>query len=149
LDTLSDATLMHMKADDPGLETFLKNAYGYVIFPAVGKGGLIVGGAYGRGQIYEQGNLIGYSDITQATIGAQVGGQEFSEIIAFENKPALDKFVTTKYELSASASAVILKSGAAANAKYTDGIVIFTQVKGGAMLEAAVGGQRFNFAPLR
>lgn len=149
LDTMVVATLDRMKAADPGLDTFLKNAYGYVVFPAVGKGGLIVGGAYGRGQVYEQGKFIGYSDITQATIGAQVGGQEFSEIIAFESKAALDKFVTTKYELSASASAVILKSGAAAAAKYTDGVVVFTQVKGGAMLEAAVGGQRFNFAPPR
>jgi lipid-binding SYLF domain-containing protein len=149
LEKNADATLADMKADDPSFERFLNNAYGYVVFPTVGKGGLVVGGAYGRGAVYEQGRQIGWADITQGTFGLQAGGQSFSEVICFENKAALDRFVTQKYELTAQASAVALKSGAAANAKYTDGVAVFTHVKGGLMAEAAIGGQRFSFSPLR
>lgn len=143
------ATVDQMNIDDPTLKDFLAKSYGHVVFPSVGKGGLIVGGAYGRGEVYEQGKLIGYADITQATIGLQAGGQTFAEVIAFENKAALDRFINNKYEVAANASAVALKSGAAASAKYTDGVAIFTYVKGGLMAEASVGGQRFNYSPLR
>jgi lipid-binding SYLF domain-containing protein len=149
LDANVQATLTSMKADDPSFDKFLGNAYGYVVFPSVGKGGLIVGGAYGRGQVYEEGRMIGYADITQATLGLQAGGQSFAEVIVFENKAALDKFVQNRYEPSASASAVALKSGAAAAAKYTDGVALFTYVKGGLMAEASLGGQRFTFTPVR
>lgn len=144
-----NASIDTMSVTDPSLKDFLAKSYGYVIFPSVGKGGLIVGGAYGRGEVYEQGKLIGYADISQATIGLQAGGQAFTEIIAFENKAALDRFINNKYEVAAQASAVALSAGAAANAKYTDGVAIFTHVKGGLMAEASVGGQRFNYAPLR
>lgn len=145
----SKAAIDGMQATDASFDDFLDKSYGYVVFPNVGKGGLIVGGAYGRGEVYEQGKLIGYADITQATLGLQAGGQAFSEVIVFENKAALDRFINNKYEVAAQASAVALSSGAAANAKYTDGVAIFTHVKGGLMAEASVGGQRFNFAPLR
>lgn len=144
-----DATLATMKAQDSTLGGFLDRSYGYVVFPSVGKGGLIVGGAWGRGQVFEQGKLIGFSEISQATVGLQAGGQEFAEVIAFENKAALDRFINKSFELAAQASAVALKSGAAATAKYTDGIAVFTHVKGGLMAEAAIGGQKFSFAPLR
>lgn len=143
------ATVDTMNVEDPSFKDFLNKAYGYVVFPSVGKGGAIVGGAYGRGEVYEQGKMIGYADISQATVGLQLGGQNFAEVIAFENKAALDRFVTNKYEVAANASAVALKSGAAATAKYTDGVALFTHVKGGLMAEAAIGGQRFNFSPLR
>lgn len=143
------ATVDQMNIDDATFKDFLNKSYGYVVFPSVGKGGLIVGGAYGRGEVYEQGKLIGYADITQATVGLQAGGQSFAEVIAFEDKAALDRFINNKYEVAAQASAVALKSGAAGAAKYTDGVVIFTHVKGGLMAEASIGGQRFNFSPIR
>jgi lipid-binding SYLF domain-containing protein len=142
-------TLADMRRDDPSFGTFLDNSYGYVVFPSVGKGGFIVGGAFGRGEVYEQRRMIGFADITQATVGLQAGGQAFSEVIVFENKAALDNFVSNRLEPAAQASAVALKSGAAANAKYTDGVAIFAHTKGGLMGEAAVGGQRFRYTPLR
>jgi len=145
----SKATLDQMNVDDPTMRNFLDKSYAYVVFPSVGKGGLVLGGAYGKGEVYEQGKMIGYADITQATVGLQAGGQNFAEVIAFENKAALDRFINNKYEVAAQASAVALKSGAAAAAKYTDGVVIFTHVKGGLMAEASIGGQKFTFAPLR
>lgn len=144
-----NATVDQMNLDDPTLKGFLDKTYAYVVFPSVGKGGLIVGGAYGKGEVYEQGKLIGYADITQATVGLQAGGQSFAEVIGFENKASLDRFINNKYEVAAQASAVALKSGAAGSAKYTDGVVIFTHVKGGLMAEASIGGQKFTFAPLR
>ena len=144
-----NATLASMKAEDPGLTKFLNDSYGYVVFPTVGKGAWVVGGAYGRGEVFEQGKMIGFADISQLTIGLQGGGQSFAEVIAFENKAALDTFINQKFELAAQASAVILKSGAAANAKYEKGVAVFAYVKGGAMLEASVGGQKFSFAPVR
>jgi lipid-binding SYLF domain-containing protein len=143
----ADAALAAMKADDPSFDDFLDRAYGHVVFPEVGKGGLIVGGAYGRGVVYEAGKMIGYADITQATVGLQAGGQTFAEVIAFENKAAVDRFVNRNYELAAQASAVALKSGAAASAKYTDGVAVFTYVRGGLMAEASIGGQQFRFVP--
>ncbi len=134
---------------DPGASKFINDSYGYVVFPTIGKGGLIVGGSYGHGEVYEAGKMIGYADMTQATIGLQAGGQEFCEVLAFENKAALDRFVNNRFQFAAQATAVALKSGAAANAKYTDGVAIFAHIKGGLMAEAAVGGQKFEFKPLR
>src|SRR5689334_4326183 len=86
----AQAARKRMEAVDPGMKTFLDKAHGYVVFPSVGKGGVGVGGAYGRGIVYEQGAMIGYSDLTQASIGFQLGGQTFAEILSFENKAALD-----------------------------------------------------------
>lgn len=143
------SSLTAMKAEDPSLDRFLNNAHGYVVFPSVGKGGFIVGGAYGKGEVYERGNMVGWADITQATVGLQAGGQAFTEVIAFENKAALDQFMENKLELAAQASAVALKSGASANAKYTNGVAIFTWTKGGLMAEASVGGQRFRYTPVK
>ena len=139
--------MTHIKALDPSIQTQIANAYGYAIFPSVGKGGLVVGGAYGRGEVYEQGKMVGWADLSQATIGAQLGGQSFSELILFENKAALDNFKNGKVKFSASASAVALKSGAAVDAKYTDGVLIFVEPIAGLMVEAAVGGQSFSFQP--
>jgi lipid-binding SYLF domain-containing protein len=147
LRTHVDNAMKQLDESDPSLRDFLNKAYGYVVFPTAGKGGLIVGGAYGHGIVYEQGQMIGYADISQATVGAQIGGQEFTEIIAFENKAALDRFKAGQLKFAANASAVILKSGAAASAKYTDGVAIFVQPKAGAMAEATVGGQSFSYLP--
>jgi lipid-binding SYLF domain-containing protein len=144
----AQSALSKITADAPNFNSILNDAYGYVIFPSVGKGGLGVGGAYGKGEVYEQGRLIGYADITQLTIGLQAGGQSFSEVILFQNKEALDRFTSKRYEPTAQASAVALTKGASANARYTDGVAVFTHAQGGLMGEASVGGQRFNFTPL-
>jgi len=144
----SSAALTHFKGQDAGLESLLSSAYAYAIFPSVGKGGLIVGGAYGRGEVYEQGRFIGYADISQASVGAQIGGQSFSELIVFQDAKALERFKYGKVKFSATASAVAIKSGAAATAKYSDGVVIFIDPKGGLMAEASVGGQEFSFKPV-
>lgn len=148
LSSKSDAALADLKNTDPSLDDFLDKAHGYAIFPSVGKGGLIVGGAHGRGMVYEQGTLVGYATVTQATIGAQAGGQSFSEVIVFENEAAFDRFTQGNFELAANASAVALKSGAAASAKYENGVAIFTKPEGGLMFEASVGGQKFNYEPM-
>ena len=143
----TDQTLRRLEGLDPGLQRRLNEAYGYVVFPTVGKGGAIVGGAYGKGEVYEQGRMVGWADISQATIGAQLGGQTFSEIILFENKQAMDNFKNNKLKLTANVSAVALKSGAADSAKYTDGVLVFVEPKAGLMVEASVGGQSFSFQP--
>jgi lipid-binding SYLF domain-containing protein len=134
-----------MVAKDAGLRDVIDKAYGHAVFPKIGKGGVIVGGAYGRGIVYEQGGMIGYADMTQASVGAQLGGQTYSEIIAFENKEALERFKQNRLALSANLSAVIVESGAAKAARYTDGVAVFVMPRAGAMAEASVGGQKFTF----
>ena len=144
----AESTLKAMEAADPTLRDFLQKSTGYAVFPNVGKGGLVVGGASGRGALYRtNGKMLGYARMEQATVGAQIGGQSFAEVIAFENEDALTRFTSNRLELTAQVSAVALKSGAAASAKYTNGVAVFTHVKGGLMAEAALGGQRFTFTP--
>jgi lipid-binding SYLF domain-containing protein len=126
----------------------LKTAYGYAIFPEVGKGGFIVGAAHGKGEVYEKGKLIGHAKMTQTTVGAQVGGQTFAEVILFKNKKALDRFRNSRFEGSAAATAIGGKKGAAAASKYKDGVAIMVLPLKGAMAEAAGGGQKFKFEPL-
>ena len=130
---------------DPLLKNVFEAAYGHVMLPNIGKGAVGVGGASGNGMVYEKGKIIGKAKMTQVTVGFQVGGQAYRELIFFENKAALDRFKENKVEFSAQASAVAAKKGASANAKYTDGIMIYTQQKGGLMYEASVGGQKFKF----
>jgi lipid-binding SYLF domain-containing protein len=120
-------------------------AYGYVIFPNVGKGGLGVGGASGNGAAYENGQLAGSAKLTQVSIGLQAGGQSYREVVFFENKESMDRFKDNRVELSAQVSAVAAASGASANAKYVEGVMVFTMQKGGLMYEASVGGQKFKF----
>jgi lipid-binding SYLF domain-containing protein len=141
----ADRAVEQMTAADPSLRDVIDHAYGNAVFPKVGKGGVIVGGAYGRGVVHEQGMMIGYADLTQASVGAQLGGQTYSEIIAFQTKEALDRFRQNKLEFSANVSAVIVKSGAAKAAKFNDGVAVFVQPRAGAMAEASVGGQKFTF----
>jgi lipid-binding SYLF domain-containing protein len=133
---------------DDSFDATLKKAYGYAIFPEVGKGGFIVGAAHGKGEVYEKGKLIGHVKMTQTTIGAQVGGQTFAEVILFKNKKALDRFKNSRFEGSAAATAIGGKSGAAAASKYKDGVAIMVLPLKGAMAEAAGGGQKFKFEPL-
>ncbi|WP_428937197.1 hypothetical protein [Fontivita pretiosa] len=141
----AQAALKQMKAADPSLQEFLDKAHAYAIFPSVGKGGLIAGGAYGRGVVYQNGQFIGYADITQATVGAQIGGQAFRELVVFQNTESLERFKTGKLAFSANASAVALDKGVAKAARYTDGVAVFVQPLGGLMAEASIGGQQFTF----
>lgn len=129
------------------MEKHFKNAYGYVIFPNVGKGAIGIGGAAGNGVAYEQDEEIGMAKLTQVSIGFQWGGQAYREVIFFENKAAMDDFKANKVELSAQASAVAATAGASADANYKEGVMVFTMQKGGLMYEASVGGQKFKFEP--
>lgn len=139
--------LEEMRAGDPSLGGFLEHSSGYVVFPHIGKGGWVFGGGYGRGIVYGQGRSIGYADITQASVGLQAGGQSFMEVLAFESAADAERFTTGQLSLTANASAVILKSGAAQSARYAEGVAVFVKPIGGAMLEASVGGQKFSFRP--
>lgn len=129
------------------MEKHFNEAYGYVIFPNVGKGAIGIGGAAGNGVAYEQGAEVGMAKLTQVSIGFQWGGQAYREIIFFENKAAMDNFKANNIELSAQASAVAVTLGASADADYKEGIMVFTMQKGGLMYEASVGGQKFKFEP--
>lgn len=134
-------------AKDSYLQTLFTNSYGYVIFPNVGKGAIGVGGAAGNGAVWEQGSLVGSAKMKQVSIGFQFGGQAYREVIFFENKEALDRFKADNFEFAAQASAVAVDKGASANARYNNGVMVFTQAKGGLMYEASIGGQKFDFDP--
>ncbi|HEY4965702.1 MAG TPA: YSC84-related protein [Puia sp.] len=133
---------------DPNMSELFASSQGYVIFPKNGKGGLIIGGSGGHGVVYEKGKSIGTAGMGQVTVGAQVGGESYSEIIFFESKEALDRFKDSKVEFSSQVSAVALKSGVSKDAKYADGVAVFTQDLSGLMAEATVGGQKFTYKPL-
>ena len=127
------------------MRNLFNSAYAYVIFPNIGKGGFGFGGATGNGVVYKRGSIIGTARMTQITIGFQAGGQAYREVIFFENERTLNEFTDSKFEFSAQASAIIVAEGAAANVKYNDGVMIFTQPKAGLMYEASVGGQKFTY----
>lgn len=148
------------------VQPFFKTAYGYAVFPTVGKGGIGIGGAYGSGQVYRGGKVTGEVKLFKATIGFQLGGQAFSEVIFFEDKRAYDEFTSGSFEFDAAASAVVITAGAQAKAgtegatagasagpstgkqaktSYHKGMIVFVHTKGGLMYEAAIGGQKFSF----
>lgn len=133
-------------AADGQMSSLFNNAHAYVIFPNVGKGAIGVGGAAGNGIVFQGGKAIGRANMKQVTVGFQWGGQAYREVIFFENKEALDRFKQNKFELSAQASAVAATKGASGNVKYANGVMIFTQEKGGLMYEASVGGQKFKYS---
>jgi lipid-binding SYLF domain-containing protein len=132
---------------DPGLQKFFDESAGSAIFPSVGKGGLIVGAARGKGIVYEKSKVVGEAIMTQASIGAQAGGQTFSEVIFFETPEALKDFKGGKFEMSAEVSAVAAAEGASKAAKYKNGVAVFTLPHKGLMVQASVGGQKFKFIP--
>jgi lipid-binding SYLF domain-containing protein len=143
------AFITRAKETDRSLRKFFDDCAGYAAIPEIGKGGLVVGAAYGKGQLFDrQGRLIGYCDVTQGTIGAQIGGQTFGELIFFETDRALSNFKSGKFELAAQASAVALAEGAGAAANYRDNVAIFVLNPKGLMLEASIGGQQFGFQTL-
>lgn len=144
---------------------FFANAHGYAVFPKIGKGGMGIGGAYGKGRVYQKGKHIGDTTMTQLSVGFQLGAESFSQIIFFENAAALKEFTDGEFEFGAQASAVAItvaagakvgSGGAAAGVSvdknkakvvgaYNNGMAIFTVVKGGLMYEATLAGQKFKF----
>jgi lipid-binding SYLF domain-containing protein len=140
-------TIAVFKKADPGLSRFFDNAIGYVVFPTVSKGAIGVGGATGSGVVFEKGKAIGKASLTQVTVGAQLGGQTYSEVIFFETPPAFTDFKKGTLALAAQVSAVAASAGASKDAKYQEGVAVFGCEKGGLMAEASVGGQKFRFEP--
>lgn len=133
---------------DPSLAQFFESAHAYVLFPAIKKGAIGIGGAHGKGLVYRGGRKVARSSISQATIGFQLGGKIYSEVIFFEHAEAFDDFTGGNFELSAQASAIAAAEGVAADARYRSGVAIFTLGKKGLMFEASVGGQKFSYDPL-
>ncbi len=133
------------KKKDPGIEKFFANSVGYAVFPNVGKAGLFIGGAHGDGLVFEKGKVTGRATLIQATIGFQAGAQEFSEIVFFEDQAALDRFKQSKFSVSAEVSAIASAEGAAKKARYQSDVAVFVLPKQGLMVEATVGGQKFEF----
>lgn len=165
-DKFSDTIGIYKKS--PAVQPFFKSAYGYAVFPTIGKGGLGIGGAYGKGKVYRGGKVTGETSLIKATIGFQAGGQAFSEMIFFQDKRAYDEFTSGEFEFDAAASAVAITAGAQAQAGtggaaagasagpatgsqagrgYTKGMAVFIHAKGGLMYEASIGGQKFSFKP--
>jgi len=162
-DEYSDTINVFRKAGESG--TMLQTAYGYAVFPSIGKGGIGVGGAYGKGRVYEKGKYIGDTSMTQITVGFQLGGQAYSELILFQDARALKDFTSGNFEFGADASVIAITAAAGAKAnttgssagasvskndaatagRYTKGMATFTVAKGGLMYEASIGGQKFNY----
>ncbi len=132
------------KEGDPSVQKFFDSSAGYVVIPTVGKAGLGIGGARGKGILYEGGAPTAVVTLSQLSFGFQWGGQAYSEFIFFEDASTLDNFKRGNFELNAQASAVAVTAGASADAAFNGGMAIFTQAKGGLMYEAAVGGQKFK-----
>ena len=165
-DEFSDTVDVFKKS--PAVKPFLDKSYGYAVFPTVGKGGFVVGGSYGTGQVVAQGKVTGSAKLIKATIGFQAGGQAFSQMVFFEDKRAYEEFTSGSFEMGADASAVAITAGAQASAgtggatagasagpatgkqaptSYHKGMAVFVHAKGGLMYEASVGGQKFSFEP--
>jgi lipid-binding SYLF domain-containing protein len=130
---------------DPGLQRWVDQAYGYAVFPNIGKGGFWVGGGFGRGIVFEQGRPVGRATVSQATIGPQIGAQSYSQVIFFRNEASLRRFQRESFEFSAQATAVAATEGKAATTSYERDVAVFNLARGGLMAEASVGGQKFSY----
>jgi lipid-binding SYLF domain-containing protein len=139
------AAIAKFKRKDPSLARVFAESAGYVVFPTVAKAGLGIGGARGKGYVYEHGRLIGRSTLTQVTVGLQAGGQAYSEVIFFKDPGALANFERGHLKLDAQASAIALTERVGADLPYRNGIAIVTMAEGGLMYEASVGGQKLSF----
>jgi lipid-binding SYLF domain-containing protein len=164
-DSYSDAINTFKKAGASA--SFFNTAYGYAVFPTVGKAGVGIGGAHGKGRVYQKGKHVGDSSMTQISVGAQLGGEAYSEIIFFEDERAFREFTSGKFEFGAEAQAVAITAAAGAQAtstgssagasvskdtattagNYRKGMATFTITKGGLMYEASIGGQKFKYTP--
>jgi lipid-binding SYLF domain-containing protein len=144
----AEETIRLYKFTDPSIEEHFNKAAGYAVFPSITKGGAGLGGAHGYGVLYENHKPVGWCDVSQGTIGLQLGGQSFSELIFFQDGFALERFKRGEFAMAANASAVVASSGASGSAEYNDGVLVITMAKGGLMFEAAIGGQNFSFQPM-
>jgi lipid-binding SYLF domain-containing protein len=162
-DKYADTIKVFQNAGESG--SFFGNSYGYAVFPTIGKGGIGIGGAYGKGRVYVGDKYVGDTSMTQLTLGLQLGGQAYSQIIFFEDKRAFDEFTTGNFEFGAQATAVAITAGVSAGAstagssagasggknnattvgQYQKGMAVFTVAKGGLMYEASIGGQKFSY----
>jgi len=143
----AEAALKNLQSADSTLTNLLSKSAGYAVFSRVGKAGLILGAEHGNGIVYEKGKPIGKVTLTEINVGPQVGGEAFCEIIFFETADALADFKEDHFEMSAKVSAVAAAEGAALNAKYQEGVIVFTMPRSGLMAQVAVGGQKFSFKP--
>ena len=139
--------ILDIKTKDAGIQRFFDDSAGYAVFPSVGKGGIVVGGAFGRGLVIVNEQVDGFASMSQATIGLQLGGQKYSQFIFFKDQTALNHFKRGNFEFGAQASAVAITAGASADAAYDAGVAVFTIAGGGLMAEASIGGQRFSYEP--
>ena len=140
----SQEAIAEIKETNDKITKYFNSAYGYAVFPSIGKGGLGVGGATGNGTIYRGGAAVGDCKMTQVSVGFQAGGQAYSEVIFFKDADAFNRFTGDKFEFAAQASAVAVTEGASFDVDYRDGILVFTHAKGGLMYEASIGGQKFK-----
>jgi lipid-binding SYLF domain-containing protein len=141
----AEAERQEWKKVDPEIEAFAQKGYGFAFFPEVAKGGAGIGGGYGRGVVYEQGQHVGSADLTQGSVGLQLGGQTYSELIVFQDKDAFERFKRNTMDFGAHASAIIATTGAATNAPFVGGVAVFVRPIAGAMAEATIAGQRATF----
>lgn len=140
--------ILEIQKADPGMQKFFDGAAGYAVFPNVGKGGIGVGGAYGKGLVIVGDKAVGRSTLSQVSVGLQLGGQAYSQFIFFKDETALGNFKRGNWEMGAQASAVAITLGASADADYDKGVAVFTHVSGGLMADASIGGQKFTYEPL-
>jgi lipid-binding SYLF domain-containing protein len=169
VDSKDYANTIDLFRSSPALTKFFDNAYGYAVFPTIGKAGYIVGGSYGEGQVYQQGKVTGKTTVTEGSIGFQIGGKIFSQIIFFQDKRAYDEFTSGDFEFGATAQATVVtagaeirtgtggtsagasagpKTGVQAETDYVNGMATFVHTKGGLMYEFSLAGQKFTFQPL-
>jgi len=138
-------SILDLKKKDPGMDKFFNGAAGYAVFPKVGKGGIGIGGAHGKGLVIVNDKAIANTSLSQVTVGFQLGGQVYAQFIFFEDTTSLGHFQRGNFELGAQASAVAVTLGASADANYDKGVAVFTNVGGGLMYEATVSGQKFKY----
>lgn len=138
------ATIQAFKQKDPGMKVFFDRAYGCAVFPII-KGGMGVGGAHGEGQLLERGRVVGTARVSQGTIGFQLGGQSYSQIVFFRNQLALARFKNGNLKFAADATAIAVTAGVGAEADDKRAVAVFVLPKKGLMCEAAIGGQHFSF----
>ena len=143
----ANKTVEEFNKEDPGMNKIFSSAVGYAVFPGIGKGGLGIGGAGGKGTVFKGGKAVADVKMSQITVGFQAGGQKYAEVIFFENTETYNDFISGNFEFAAQVSAVALTAGASADAAYEDGLLVVTMAIGGLMYEASVGGQKFKVNP--
>jgi lipid-binding SYLF domain-containing protein len=144
----ADSTLGEMRARDPSIDNVLHGSYAYAVFPDVGKAGAGgVGGAYGRGILFEHGRPSGFVKLEAGSVGAQLGGQTYAELLVLRDQNDVDRLKSGHFDLGANVSAVAIKTGAAAATDFRSGEAVFVMPRGGAMIEASVAGQRIDYQP--